>query len=105
MTCFLSIWPGEMRRRPPPISNLLQDVEAALETDQWQMRAYLPPSNTDSHSGASLNRGAPVLNSGKQPDQRSAPGIHARGQLLAAARANWRAAGPCKWSHSGFQRH
>lgn len=75
------------------ILKLLHDVEAALETDQWQMRAH-----TASHSGASLNGGTPVLNSGKQPDQRSAPGIHARGQLLAAARANWRAAGPCRWS-------
>lgn len=49
----------------PTTSNLLQEVEAALEKYQWQMRAHLQPTNTDANSGASLNGGAPVLNGGK----------------------------------------
>ena len=44
----------------PTTSNLLQEVEAALDKYQWQMRAFVQATPTDPNEGRDINAGKPV---------------------------------------------
>ncbi len=44
----------------PTTSNLLQEVQHAIDKYQWQMRAMIQPTPTDQNTGADLNGGRPV---------------------------------------------
>ncbi len=44
----------------PTTSNLLQEVQAAIDKYQWQVRAFVQASNTDPNTGADINNGQPV---------------------------------------------
>ncbi len=44
----------------PTTSNLLQEVQHAIDKYQWQMRAMIQPTPTDPNSGSDLNNGRPV---------------------------------------------
>ncbi len=44
----------------PTTSNLLQEVQHAIDKYQWQMRAMIQPTPTDANDGAALNGGRPV---------------------------------------------
>lgn len=44
----------------PTTSNLLQEVQHAIDKYQWQMRAMIQPTPTDANNGADLNGGRPV---------------------------------------------
>lgn len=44
----------------PTTSNLLQEVQHALDKYQWQMRAFVQPTPTDPNTGADINGGKPV---------------------------------------------
>ncbi|GGB40676.1 hypothetical protein GCM10011380_32670 [Sphingomonas metalli] len=44
----------------PTTSNLLQEVQHAIDKYQWQMRAMVQPTPTDPNSGADLNGGRPI---------------------------------------------
>ncbi len=52
----------------PTTSNLLQEVQHAIDKYQWQMRAMIQPTPTDANSEADLNGGRPV-----PPMTRTAP--------------------------------
>jgi starvation-inducible DNA-binding protein len=52
----------------PTTSNLLQEVQHAIDKYQWQMRAMIQPTPTDPNTGADLNGGRPV-----PPMTRTAP--------------------------------
>lgn len=45
----------------PTTSNLLQEVQAAIDKYQWQVRAFVQGANTDRNSGADINGGQPVV--------------------------------------------
>ncbi|WP_294355368.1 DNA starvation/stationary phase protection protein [uncultured Sphingomonas sp.] len=42
-------------------SNLLQEVQHAIDKYQWQMRAMIQPTPTDQNTGADLNGGRPIM--------------------------------------------
>ncbi|WP_210359469.1 Dps family protein [Sphingomonas beigongshangi] len=44
----------------PTTSNLLQEVQHAIDKYQWQMRAMIQPTPTDQNTGAPLNGGQPL---------------------------------------------
>jgi starvation-inducible DNA-binding protein len=44
----------------PTTSNLLQEVQHAIDKYQWQMRAMIQPTPTDQNSGTDLNGGRPI---------------------------------------------
>lgn len=44
----------------PTTSNLLQEVQHAIDKYQWQMRAMIQPTPTDQNTGADLNGGRPI---------------------------------------------
>ena len=44
----------------PTTSNLLQEVQHAIDKYQWQMRAMIQPTPTDPNSGADLNAGRAI---------------------------------------------
>ena len=46
--------------KDPTTSNLLQEVQHAIDKYQWQMRAMIQPTPTDPNTGADLNGGRPV---------------------------------------------
>lgn len=46
--------------KDPTTSNLLQEVQHAIDKYQWQMRAMIQPSPTDPNGGAEINAGRPV---------------------------------------------
>lgn len=47
--------------KDPTTSNLLQEVQHAIDKYQWQMRAMIQPTPTDPNSGADLNAGRPIM--------------------------------------------
>lgn len=53
----------------PTTSNLLQEVQHAIDKYQWQIRAIMQPTPTDANNGADLNGGRPA-----PPMVRTAPG-------------------------------
>lgn len=46
--------------KDPTTSNLLQEVQHAIDKYQWQMRAMIQPTPTDPNSGADINAGRPI---------------------------------------------
>lgn len=46
--------------KDPTTSNLLQEVQHAIDKYQWQMRAMIQPTPTDPNTGADINAGRPV---------------------------------------------
>ncbi len=44
----------------PETSNILQEIEGALATYQWQMRGFVQNTATDPNTGADLNDGKPL---------------------------------------------
>jgi len=48
----------------PTTSNLLQEVQHAIDKYQWQMRAMIQSTPTDPNSGAELNNGRPIAPAG-----------------------------------------
>jgi starvation-inducible DNA-binding protein len=50
----------EIEKIDPTSANLLQEVEAAIEKYQWQVRAEFQQTSTDSNDGSDLNGGQPV---------------------------------------------
>ncbi|MGR6330354.1 Dps family protein [Sphingomonas sp. XXL09] len=46
--------------KDPTTSNLLQEVQHAIDKYQWQMRAMIQPTPTDPNSGQDLNAGRAV---------------------------------------------
>jgi len=49
--------------KDPTTSNLLQEVQHAIDKYQWQMRAMIQPTPTDPNTGADINAGRPVVTS------------------------------------------
>lgn len=49
----------------PTTSNLLQEVQHAIDKYQWQMRAMIQSTPTDPNTGADLNNGRPVAPAGR----------------------------------------
>ncbi|EZP52824.1 MULTISPECIES: Dps family protein [Sphingomonas] len=47
--------------KDPTTSNLLQEVQHAIDKYQWQMRAMIQPTPTDPNTGADLNAGRPIM--------------------------------------------
>ena len=47
--------------KDPTTSNLLQEVQHAIDKYQWQMRAMIQPTPTDPNTGADLNAGRPIV--------------------------------------------
>lgn len=45
----------------PTTSNLLQEVQHAMDKYQWQMRAHMQATPTDPNSGSDINNGRAVL--------------------------------------------
>ena len=45
----------------PTSSNLLQEVQAAIDKYQWQVRAFVQATPNDPNTGADINNGRPVL--------------------------------------------
>ena len=50
----------------PTTANLLQEVQAAIDKYQWQVRAFVQASNTDRNTGADINGGQPVAIEGER---------------------------------------
>ena len=51
--------------KDPTTSNLLQEVQHAIDKYQWQMRAMMQPTPSDANSGAEINGGrVPVMPAG-----------------------------------------
>jgi starvation-inducible DNA-binding protein len=48
----------------PTTSNLLQEVQHAIDKYQWQMRAMIQSTPTDPNTGADLNNGRPLAPAG-----------------------------------------
>lgn len=46
--------------KDPTTSNLLQEVQHAIDKYQWQMRAMIQPTPSDPNTGADLNAGRPI---------------------------------------------
>lgn len=44
----------------PTSSNLLQEVQAAIDKYQWQVRAFVQATPNDPNTGADINDGRPV---------------------------------------------
>lgn len=51
--------------KDPTTSNLLQEVQHAIDKYQWQMRAMIQSTPTDPNTGADLNNGRALLPVGK----------------------------------------
>ena len=51
--------------KDPTTSNLLQEVQHAIDKYQWQMRAMIQSTPTDSNTGAELNGGRPLAPAGR----------------------------------------
>jgi len=49
----------------PTTSNLLQEVQHAIDKYQWQMRAMIQATPTDPNTGADLNNGRPIAPAGR----------------------------------------
>ena len=49
----------------PSTSNLLQEVQNAIDKYQWQMRAHFQATPTDPNTNADLNNGRPVVPAGR----------------------------------------
>ena len=49
----------------PTTSNLLQEVQHAIDKYQWQMRAMIQATPTDPNTGAYLNNGRPIAPAGR----------------------------------------
>lgn len=49
----------------PTTSNLLQEVQHAIDKYQWQMRAFIQATPTDPNTGADLNNGQPFAPAGR----------------------------------------
>ena len=49
----------------PTTSNLLQEVQHAIDKYQWQMRAFIQATPTDPNTGADLNDGKPFAPAGR----------------------------------------
>ena len=49
----------------PTTSNLLQEVQHVIDKYQWQMRAMIQSTPTDSNTGADLNGGRPLAPTGR----------------------------------------
>ena len=49
----------------PTTSNLLQEVQHAIDKYQWQMRAHFQATPTDPNTNADLNNGKPVVAANK----------------------------------------
>lgn len=49
----------------PTTSNLLQEVQHAIDKYQWQMRAMIQATPTDPNTGADLNNGRPFAPAGR----------------------------------------
>ncbi|MEA1086336.1 DNA starvation/stationary phase protection protein [Sphingomonas sp. CD22] len=47
--------------KDPTTANLLQEVQHAIDKYQWQMRAMIQPTPTDSNTGSDLNNARPIL--------------------------------------------
>ena len=45
----------------PTTSNILQEVQAAIDVYQWQVRAFVQAAQTDRNTGADINGGQPVV--------------------------------------------
>ncbi len=56
---------GDVEKADPTTANQLQEVEAAIEKYQWQMRAFLQNTPTDPNSGFDINNNKPVPLRGK----------------------------------------
>lgn len=56
---------GDVEKVDPTTANQLQEVEAAIEKYQWQMRAFLQNTPTDPNSGFDINNSKPVPLRGK----------------------------------------
>ena len=51
--------------KDPTTSNLLQEVQHAIDKYQWQMRAMIQSTPTDPNTGADLNSGRPIAPAGR----------------------------------------
>jgi starvation-inducible DNA-binding protein len=51
--------------KDPTTSNLLQEVQHAIDKYQWQMRAMIQSTPTDPNTGSDLNNGRPVAPAGR----------------------------------------
>ena len=56
---------GDVEKADPTTANQLQEVEAAIEKYQWQMRAFLQNTPNDPNAGSDLNNSKPVPLRGK----------------------------------------
>lgn len=56
---------GDVEKADPTTANQLQEVEAAIEKYQWQMRAFLQNTPADPNTGSDINNNKPVPLRGK----------------------------------------
>ncbi|MDV6376525.1 Dps family protein [Deinococcus arenicola] len=56
---------GDVEKADPTTANQLQEVEAAIEKYQWQMRAFIQNTPTDPNTGSDINNNKPIPLRGK----------------------------------------